>query len=54
MTMEPGFFKRLYLKHIPGQKMRIGLHFMFQLDPRKKRSQVSFESDSPIVAYHQH
>ena len=31
--------------------MRIGLHFLFQLDLQKKTGQVQFESDAPIMVY---
>ena len=48
------FFKRLYLKRIPGQNNKDWFKFYFPIGDVKQTIQVQFESDTHIVTYQQH
>ena len=54
MKTEPGFFKRLYRKHIPGQTNKYVFAFSVPIVTSKIKIQVQFHPDAPTLAYHQH
>ena len=54
MTRDPEFFKKLYLKHIPGQINKYWFPFSIKIGTVKKTCQVQFQSYSPTVLYQQH
>ena len=54
MTREPEIFKRLYLKHIPGQTNKDWFILSVPIGYSKQTSQVQFDPDNPILAYQQH
>ena len=54
MTRDPDFFKKLYLKRIPGQTNNNWFTFYVPIGYSKQTSQVKFKLYAPIVAYQQH
>ena len=54
MTRETDFFKRIHVKNIPGQTNKVWFTLSVPIGSTKKTSQLQFDSDDPIVAYHQH
>ena len=54
MTRESAFFKRIHPKRTTGQIYKYWFSFYVIVECTKFTSHISFESDTPIMAYQKH